>query len=82
VASGRRRGGIRRPGLLHRADHHQPEAPVTATDMTGADPDEGSASTDAGAGEPPGPEAPASFDQVLRKADVARRTERGPEGSG
>lgn len=49
MASGRKRGGIRQRGWLHRGLHHQSEQSVDASDDAGADP--GEAEGGSGAGE-------------------------------
>ena len=85
MTGGRERGGIRRGVWLHRADRHQSEQSAPAPDVTGAsgaagaDRDAGE-SVGGGGGEPAAPETQASLDQVLRKADVARKAERDPRG--
>ncbi len=79
MASGRGRGGSRRRGWLHRAEDRESERSAAGPDVAGADRVTGEGGA-GGGGEPGAQETPASLDQVLRKADVARRAERDPEG--
>jgi hypothetical protein len=80
VASGRGRGGIRRRSWLHRTEDHVPEPSAAGPEVAGADSDAGEPVGAGGSGEPGAQDTQASLDQVLRKADVARRAEREPEG--
>jgi hypothetical protein len=95
VASGRKRGGIRRRGWLHRASHHRSEQSVVASDAAGADRDEGESGAGrgeggghgdvrdgGGGGAPAGPDTQASLDQVLRSAAEARDKGTGKDGAG
>ena len=98
MASGRKRGGIRRRGWLHRASHPKSEQSVDASDAAGADQGEGDGGGEGGSGEgegagqddvrdggggtPARPDTQASLDQVLRSAAEARDRGGDKDGAG
>lgn len=63
---------MRRKGWLQRTHHRRAEPPDAAPEAS--DPSAG-----AGTGEPAAPDTQTSLDQVLRRAEEARRAERDPD---